>query len=225
MNAIIGTNGLIGNYLKGVIEYTHEFNSIDIQQIAEYEFDTVYVAAPTGNRIKANADPTADLDNIRALAKSLMSTKFNTIVLIGTVDSRLRPNLPYGKHRLWLEDFVKTEFSDYYIPRLSSLIYKDIKKNPLYDLKHNVYTDKINLDYILQWYDLTNLKSDIDKMILTNTREKNLVSVPVTNREIVERFFPSLNLTRGRIEGTEILLPFSYSREEIFESISQYLNV
>lgn len=224
MNAIIGTNGLIGGYLKGVVEYTHEFNSANIHDIVNYKFDKVYVAAPSGNRLTANADPAADFANVQSLAAILSKSTINTVILIGTVDSGLRPNLPYGRHRLWLEDFIKSEFVDHYIPRLSSLIHKDIKKNPLYDLKHNVYTDKINLDYVLQWYDLNNLKSDIDKMIADGTREKNLVSVPITNQEIVDQFFPSLNLTYGRIVGTEILLPFSYSKDDIFNSIAQYLN-
>jgi len=224
MNAIIGTHGLIGGYLKETIPYTHEFNSSNINQISDYKFDKVYIAAPTGNRLVANADANADLVNIQNLATALKATEIDTVILIGTVDSILRPNLPYGKNRLWLEEFVKSNFNSY-IPRLSSLIHKDLKKNPLYDLKHNVYTDKINLDYTLQWYDLTNIEFDISNMINSGTREQNLVSEPIANREIVDKFFPSLNLTYSRVENITLLTPYLYTKDQIFNSIEQYLHV
>ena len=222
-NAILGSNGLIGSYLKQVVDFTHEFNSNNINEIDKINFDTIYIAAPSGNRLTVNANPELDLQNISTIVDHLKNTKANTVVLIGTIDSILRNNLPYGSNRLWFEKQLGTIFKNLYILRLSSLIHKTIKKNVLYDFKNQCYIENINLNAQLQWYDLNNLKKDIDYAISNNMRIQNLVSEPISHKEIVNKFFPTLQLNATTVINSTVA-PWVYSKKEIFDSIEKYLN-
>lgn len=223
MIGIIGSNGLVGSYLKNLVEYDHEFNSNNIQDIKDINFDRIYISAPTGNRPTVNADPTADLENIHWLIDCLQTASIKTIILIGTVDSVIRNHLPYGSNRLYLENQIKHLYEDTYILRLSSLIHKNITKNMLYDLKHTQYLNKINVESSLQWYDLNNLITDIEFSLDNNLRERNLVSEPIYNKEIVDKFFPKLVLTGTQVT-TQCMEPICYSKTDIFNSIEKYLN-
>jgi hypothetical protein len=222
MNAIVGSTGLIGSYLKEVVQYTHEFNSDNILDISNYSFNTVYVAAPTGNRLLANADPRQDSLNVRRLYDAVSKTQINELIIIGTVDSILRPNLPYGSNRLWLEENLSNLFNTY-ILRLSSLIHSRITKNVLFDLKHHQYLDHINLNSKIQWYDLNNLGKDIHFSIISNQRVRNLVSEPIYNSEIVKQFFPTLELSANEVVNQSVD-PWCYTKEEIFQAMKKYLN-
>lgn len=222
MIGIVGSNGLIGSYLKDTVDFTHEFNSQNITDIKNCSFDIVYVAAPTGNRLLANADERKDYQNISWLYTNLSSAKINRLVIIGTVDSILRPHLPYGSNRLWLEENLSKLFHTN-ILRLSSLIHPRITKNILYDLKHQQYLDSINLNSCVQWYDLKNLAQDINRSIVSEQRVRNLVSAPIYNYEIVEQFFPKLKLSAYETINSTIE-PWCYTKHEIFESINSYLN-
>lgn len=222
MIGIVGSNGLIGSYLKEVVTCTHEFNSDNISDVSKYAFDTLYVTAPTGNRLLANADPKHDFQNIQRLYEEISRTKINQLIIIGTVDSILRPNLPYGSNRLWLEENLSRIFNTHTL-RLSSLIHSRITKNVLYDLKHQQYLEHINLNSKIQWYDLNNLAKDIHFSMISNQRKRNLVSEPIYNREIVERFFPDLKL-ESKETVNQSIDPYSYSKEEIFQSMKTYLD-
>lgn len=222
MNAIVGSNGLIGSYLRTVVDNKHEFNSHNIAAISSYKFDTVYIAAPTGNRLWANNNPDEDFANVTWIYDELSRTEINQIVLIGTVDSILRSHLPYGGNRAWLETKLKRRFNTR-ILRLGALIHPTIKKNVLYDLKHRQYLDTINLNLQTQWYDLNNLAKDIHFLILSNQQEINLVSEPIANREIVEQFFPDLKLLDVDAINQNVA-PYRYTRQEIFQAMKKYLD-
>lgn len=187
------------------------------------DFDTIYVAAPTGNRILVNQNPLVDQNNMQIIMHGLKATTFKRIVLMGTVDSVLRNNLPYGRNRLWLEEQILNHFKNVHILRLSSLIHQSIKKNILYDLKHKVYLDQINLNVRLQWYDLNNLFQDINMVIEQDLQVYNLVSEPIVNREIVDKFVTGSVGNTDPIVNVPIL-PWSYSKDEIFQSMARYFN-
>jgi hypothetical protein len=225
MNAIVGTNGLIGSYLKTVVEHTHEFNSDNINDICKYKFNTVYIAAPTGNRLWANDNAMRDFDNVQRLYSALTYSStplIDRVVLIGTVDSVLRNHLPYGRNRRWLELKLNEQFNPY-ILRLGALIHPTIKKNVLYDLKHGQYLDSINLNLQTQWYDLNDLGKDIHFSLLADQHERNLLSEPISNREIVEQFFPNLDLKDNEVINQNVA-PYIYTKQEIFQAMKKYLD-
>lgn len=160
---------------------------------------------------------------MQIIVNCIKNTKFNRVVLLGTVDSVLRNNLSYGNNRLWLEEQILTRFTNAHVLRLSSLIHKNIKKNMLYDLKHRCYLDQINLNARIQWYDLNNLYQDINYVIKNNLQVYNLVSEAIINQEIVTRFgISGVGNTYDIVNAP--ILPWSYSKKEIFKSMEQYLN-
>jgi hypothetical protein len=206
-----------------VVKYTHEFNSNNINKIKNYKFDTVYVTAPSSNRLWANARPDQDEANVQRLYYELSQGYIDRVVLISTVDSVLRTHLPYGRNRAWLEKQLSNKFNTQ-ILRLSSLIHSTINKNVLYDLKHGQFLDSINLNSQIQWYDLNNLYNDICFSALANLHERNLVSEPIFHREIVERFFPGLQL-KSADAVNQTIAPYGAGKEEIFQAMETYLNV
>jgi hypothetical protein len=183
----------------------------------------VYVAAPASNRLWANARPEQDEANVQRLYHEISQGYIDRVVVIGTVDSVLRNHLPYGRNRAWLEKQLTNKFNTQ-ILRLSSLIHSTINKNVLYDLKHSQFLDSINLNSQIQWYDLNNLYNDICFSTLANLHERNLVSEPIFHREIVERFFPDLQLKSADAVNQNIA-PYCAAKEEIFQAMEKYLNV
>jgi hypothetical protein len=208
--------------LKTVVDYTHEFNSANINTIKNYRFDTVYVAAPTGNRLWANANAEKDIKNIQELYSQLRQGYIDRVILVGTVDSILRNHVPYGHNRSWFENQLTQHFNTYTL-RLGALIYPTIKKNVLYDLKHGQYLDNINLNTQLQWYNLDNLHRDICFSLISDLQERNLVSEPIFNWEIAERFFPDYKLKSADAVNQSVA-PYSENKEDIFQAMGKYLN-
>lgn len=152
--------------------------------------------------------------------------------MIGTVDSIHAIDTAYGQHRKLLEDFIKAHYKDYYIFRLCSLIHKDIQKNVLYDLTHNLYLDKINRLQYNQWYVLSRLRLDITRMIKDNIREANFVSEPISNEEIINKFYPNFNFgydkeTKPYNLSCNCNLPTNYllTKKNIFKEIENYVNI
>ena len=220
--AIVG-EGLIGKRLAKFVNPTHTFNSKTLLDLPMNEYDTVYVAAPSGNRIWASENPGFDQASTGLLIRNLLVTRCNRIVLMSTGDTQVRPDSGYGKNRLELETAVRGRFSNHYIIRLPGLIGNDITKNILYDIKHQTeWATKINTHTKQQWYPLDNLEQDITSILSNDQREVNLVSEPILNQDIVDQFKqPTVNTTSSGIDYD--LEPYKYTKEEIFEAISLYL--
>lgn len=189
MRALIGGTGFVGSILANQIKFDKLYNSTNINDIVNYEFDEVYCAAPTGSRLFANQNPEEDIVNVANLIKTLQTINTKRFVLIGTVDSINCAGTAYGQHRKMIEDAVRDIFDDYTIVRLPSLIHPKIRKNILHDLKNSVYLEKINLSQNNQWYPMHRLASDIAALTV---REANLVSVPISNEEIVNWLMPGI---------------------------------
>lgn len=220
--AIVG-EGLIGKRLAKFVNPTHTFNSKTLLDLPMNDYDTVYVAAPSGNRIWASENPGFDQASTGLLIRNLLVTRCNRIVLMSTGDTQVRPDSGYGKNRLELETAVRGRFSNHYIIRLPGLIGNDITKNILYDIKHQTeWATKINTLTKQQWYPLDNLEQDITSILSNDQREVNLVSEPILNQDIVDQFKQStVNTTSPGINYD--LGPYTYTKEEIFEAISLYL--
>lgn len=151
--------------------------------------NTVYCAAPTGNRFWANQNPELDFEKIKNIINQLTHVSAARFVLISTVDTIHSPDSYYGKHRKFLESFVSQQFQTHHIIRLCSLIGPEIKKNILYDIKNcNQFAKEINGSAVNQWYLLSRLPTDIRITIDNNIKEINLVSEPIANKDLLENF-------------------------------------
>ena len=220
--AIVG-NGLIGKRLQKFVSPTHIFDSKSILDLPMYEYDTVYVAAPSANRVWVSENPDADTASTEILIRCLLMAKTKRVVLISTCDTQINPDSVYGANRLKLENMVKSWYHYYHIIRLPGLIGDDITKNILYDIKHRTpWADSINTGTRQQWYILDDLEKDLkDIMARTSMTIDNLVSEPISNKEIVTLFHePTDRIEKGI---TYNLMPYKYTKEEIFEAIRLYL--
>ena len=220
--AIVG-EGLIGKRLAKFANPTHTFNSKTLLGLPMNDYDTVYVAAPSSNRIWVSENPDQDTASTELLIRTLLATKTKRVVLISTGDTQVNPDTVYGSNRLKLENLVRKWYHYYHIVRLPSLIGNDITKNIIYDIKHQTpWVDKINLGTVQQWYILDDLEKDLTEiMSRTSMTIDNLVSEPISNSEIVAEFYKPNDKA---MIGTEYNLePYKYTKEQIFDAIRLYM--
>jgi hypothetical protein len=221
--AIVGSTGLIGSMYKQHYSTADGYSSENIEQLPHTHYDLVICTAPSSNRRWAEQHPEADAATVDQLISVFNRAQIKQLVLIGTVDSIQYSNSVYGANRLRLEQAVK-KHADHYIVRLCTLIDPAIKKNVLFDLKHNQFVESIDSRNRLQWYCLRDLPADVDRIRETGTRDCTLVSEPIATSEIIARFFPEL-LT-GTTTGTPMVYniqPYMYNKEYIFNCMEQYL--
>jgi hypothetical protein len=211
--SIIGP-GFLGQYLYKNLP-SCLYNRSNIDKLEYTDHNILIVTAPTGNRLLVGNSPANDMLDCIKLLDCISKTKYNYLIHISTVDTYQlltshaadpnprAPHVPYGKNRWFLETQLQT------LPRcltirLPSLIHPTIQKNILYDIKNQIWLEKINLHNTLQWYPLTQLTSDIEKLIKIEKRFENLVSEPITNQQIVEHYAPELlpQLKNNLIQNT-----------------------
>lgn len=221
---LIGSTGLIGTVLQQQRNFDCAVHRSNIDNIVDQQFDFAVCAAPSSNRLLAQQNPQLDLDNVQLLCNRLTAARIDRIVLISSCDTQVKPQSVYGSNRLILENCVKNNFKQYNIIRLPALIHPSIKKNILYDLKHEMFLDKINLCVFNQWYPLSELWHSIDSVVQLDARETNLCSEPIENQEIVKKFFPKLEskIAPGKPDVGYNLMPYSHSREQIFHAMKGY---
>ena len=230
MNAVIGANGFIGSLLVksfDAIELTRDnLNLLDCNQ-----YDTIFVAAPTGSRLSVNQHPHDDRQNCCEIIQALKKSNYNQIVHISTVDTyhdlssdddlphRLAPHSTYGNNRYYFETNI-ANLDNSCAVRLPSLIHNNIKKNILFDLRHNQWLSKICLDSETQWYPLGRLHQDINWIIDNNVKYINLVSPPIPNRHIVQTFFPDLleELEKNQLTPVKYSIHTRYDKSTYFVS-------
>jgi hypothetical protein len=223
---LIGSRGLFGKQICKFYSPTHVYNSDNINDLNGTEFNTVICAAPSANRRTAQADPAADAASVDQIIASLSAQHIQRLVLIGTIDAVTNPDTPYGQNRLRLENFVKQEFENHYVLRFGNIVDAGIKKNVLFDLKHNQFLDSINLDSVTQWYPLSRLQADIEHALTHDKYEQNLISEPIQVREIVQQFFPEKLDKVGTAPGSRANynLPPSFSKQLVFDCMAEYVH-
>jgi len=170
-----------------------------------------------------NNNSTDDSYNIETLIKVLTNSSIKKFVLISSIDAINFPTTLYGSNRLKFENFVRGHMPTSHVVRLSSLVGKHIKKNMLYDLKHQVYLGHINPTAKLQWYNLENLWNDIETVITSTVQTHNFVSEPIVNQEIITRFFPMHQVGSAKETTYRDIQPYWINKQHIFSAIEKYL--
>lgn len=222
--ALIGSRGLFGGEILKFYTPSHLYNSDNIQELGTQEFDTVICAAPSGNRRAAQADPAADTASVDKIITALSPQRVKKVILIGSIDAVTYPDSVYGSNRLRLEKYIKQQFQQHYVLRFGNIIDDKIKKNILYDLKHDQFLEYINLDSNTQWYPLGRLQKDIQHALTFDCYEQTLVSEPIQVREIVERFFPEKinRVGTNPAPRTAYNQPWVFSKQLVFDYMSKY---
>jgi len=200
--ALIGHSGFVGGTLLGQTTFDDLYRSTNIGDIKHKEYSLVVCAGAPAAKWIANQNPQEDLRNLTLLMDALKEVRAQELVLISTVDVYPSPisvdedspidsekSDPYGKHRFYLEEFVRNHFEQSHIVRLPGLFGKGLKKNFLFDLLHHNALEFTHKDSRFQWYDMSRLWSD-----LAVVREKkfplvNFAVEPVGCQEIAENCF------------------------------------
>ncbi|HVX39251.1 MAG TPA: NAD-dependent epimerase/dehydratase family protein [Gemmatimonadaceae bacterium] len=200
-SALIGYTGFVGGNLARQRSFDERFNSTNIDEIRDRNFDLIVCAGAPAEKWKANADPQADLANIDRLIRALDEVEADKFVLISTVDVFANPvgvdeDTPtsltdlhaYGRNRRMLEEVIGSRF-DALIVRLPGLYGPGLKKNVIYDFLHENETRKIDSRGVFQFYGLDRLWRDIETALDAELPLAHFATEPVSVAEVVHDAF------------------------------------
>lgn len=162
MKVIVGHTGFVGSNLASSTNFDYCFNSKNIDKAFGLNPDLLVYSGVRAEKFLANKEPEKDFEIIANAIENIKRIHPKKIVLISTVDVYPSPaNVdetvkidaemvhPYGKNRLFLEEWVENNFEDYLILRLPALFGKNIKKNFIYDVI-SVIPSLLNVDLFLK---------------------------------------------------------------------------
>lgn len=197
--ALIGYTGFVGSNLHLKYNFTHVYNSKNIGDIIGKNFDCVVCAGISAMKWWANLHPEEDLENINKLLDVLKTISAKKFILVSTIDVYGNCNdygdedmicandSPYGKNRYYVETFIKNLFNDYLIIRLPGLFGYGLKKNIIYDYL-NLTLKELNIKSSFQWYNISNLFTDINKILNIHIDIVNLFTEPICNEDLHNLF-------------------------------------
>ena len=199
---LIGSTGFVGTTLLRQSNFDNCYHSADIGEIDGRHFDCVFCAAAPAKKWYANLHPEEDRACIDALIGHLRTVSAERFVLISTVDVFKSPvNVdentdidieelqPYGYNRRRLELFVNEHFKNRLIVRLPGLVGTGLKKNIIYDFKHQNELSKIESDNVFQFYPMKNLYKDINIALDNGLSLIHLTAAPVSVNEVAKSAF------------------------------------
>ncbi|MGF1449617.1 MAG: NAD(P)-dependent oxidoreductase [Opitutales bacterium] len=246
--ALIGHTGFVGGNLRAQGSYTDCFNSKNFQQMRGEAYDEVVCAGVSAVKWKANKEPEADRAGIAALEAVLNEVEAARFVLISTIDvypvitgedeaydCQAQPNHAYGTHRLAFEAFCAQRFADCRVIRLPGLFGTGLKKNVIFDLLHDNCLEMINPASSFQYYDLSALTEDIERVVQSALTLVNFFTEPVPTADILQRFFPEAKVGAEPVGEAHYDLrtrhaelwgrtgPYIASREEMLERIEAFI--
>jgi hypothetical protein len=150
---LIGYTGFVGSTLIRQGHFSHYYNSSNIDQIVDRQFDTVVCAAAAGSMFEANKFPHLDWAKIDLLVSRLARIKARRMILISSIatlanfssgedegTNAFEDEIAYGRHRRYLEAFCENRFPHCLIVRLPALFGTGLKKNFIFDLMNPVPT-------------------------------------------------------------------------------------
>lgn len=146
MKGLIGYTGFVGGNIAKQIPFDKLYNSKNISQIKGENFNLLICAGVSAEKYLANKFPENDLKQIQRLIEKLDTIECNKFILISTIDvysdtiavdedTIINRNAlePYGKNRLFFEDWVRGRFDNHSVIRLPALFGDGLKKNFIYD--------------------------------------------------------------------------------------------
>ena len=152
-DAIIGHTGFVGQTLAKQHSFSAHFNTSNISDISDREFDTLVCAAAPGSMFAANREPLRDREQIDGLIDSLNEVRARRFILVSSIavlenfaggddegTNAFQEELAYGRHRRALEAFVEESFKDSLIVRLPALFGPGLRKNFIFDLLNPIPT-------------------------------------------------------------------------------------
>lgn len=145
-NCLVGYSGFVGSNILLKSDFHFKYNSKNINDIKNNEFDLLICSSIPADMQLANTNPEKDLSNIKELLNILSTVKAKKAVLISTIAVYPQPVIydesnndfisdsDYGKNRKIAENEFANIFNNSYIIRLPALFGKNLKKNFIYDI-------------------------------------------------------------------------------------------
>lgn len=213
ITALVGYTGFVGSNLLASNKFDAVYNSKNISESFGTKPDILVYAGVPSEMFLANSFPEKDLDIIENAIENIIKIMPKKLILISTVavyselinvdeNTSIDKNKlnPYGLNRLYLEEWVEKNISDYIIIRLPALYGKNLKKNFIYDyinfipklLRKEKYEELVEINKDLEkYYFLQN--NGYYKCIDLNEKEKKKLITIYKNLE-----FSAINFTDSR---------------------------
>ena len=229
MNILVGYSGFVGSNIKEQAHFDHYFNSSNITKSFRLNPDVLVYSGVRAEKFLANSEPEKDFAIIENAIENIQKINPKKIILISTVDVYPTPiNVnesevidkekvqPYGKNRLYLEEWVENNFEEYLIVRLPGLFGKNIKKNFIYDLIH-IVPSMLNEKKFLEIAAENNWIKDYYER-QENTFYK-LRSISETEKKDLKQKFLTINFSALNFTDSRGLFQF-YNLDHIWSDIS-----
>lgn len=153
-SCLIGYTGFVGSTLRRQAEFSHLYNTANIDAIAAApRFDLTVCAAAPGSMFEANRAPEQDHARIQSLIARLDQVHTRRFVLISSIAvladfaagydeaaAVFQADVAYGRHRREVERFCASRFETCLIVRLPALFGPGLRKNFIFDLLNPVPT-------------------------------------------------------------------------------------
>lgn len=144
---LVGYTGFVGSNIIIQHKFDGIYNSSNVKEAYETNPDLCVYAAVRSEMFLANSNPDEDFKLIEEAIHNIKRINPKKIVLVSTIavyndfqnvdeDTEIDEFkcLPYGKHRLYLERWVQSNFKEYLIIRLPAIYGENLKKNYIYDM-------------------------------------------------------------------------------------------
>ncbi len=223
MSMLVGYSGFVGSNLCLSRAFDHLINSKNIDQAFGVNPDLLIYSGVPAEMFLANKDPEKDKAVIDNAKRNIELIDPQKIVLISTVavydrttgvDEDYMPEmenlLPYGAHRLELENWVEHNYENHLIVRLPAIFGENLKKNFIYDyinfipgmLNEAKYTELSQVSTIRDaYYQLDNgfykckeMNADERNNLRKAFEEAGFSALNFTDSRSVYQFFGLINL-------------------------------
>lgn len=233
ITSLVGYTGFVGSNIVDTGNFTHLYNSKNIETAFGTEPDLLVYAGVRAEKFLANQYPDQDLEIVKNALSIMKKIKPKKIVLISTIDVYKNPihvnensiidteNLhPYGLNRYYLEQWVKESFDQSLIVRLPGLYGNNIKKNFIYDMIHIIPSMLRDNKYEELW----KIDNDIEKYYINmNNGFYKCGDLSINERESAKNYFINIGFSALNFTDSRGSFQF-YNLQYLWEHITIALN-
>jgi hypothetical protein len=233
MQILVGNTGFVGSNIANQFNLDLLFNSSNIKESYGLNPDLLIYSGVKAEKYFANLNPEKDFEHIKESIENIKQINPNKIILISTVDvydnyfsrdenySSPMYNLqPYGKNRLYLENWVENNIKNYHIIRLSALFGKNLKKNFIFDIL-NPIPSKLSLKIYQDLLKKNNVFSKIYEPLDSNFYQ--LIANHNYSKEEIKEFLNKANFNSLYFTDSDATFQF-YNLANIGNDLNLILN-
>ena len=235
MDILVGYTGFVGQNLNMQYNFDAVFNSKNIVDAYNISPDLCVYSGVRSEKFRADNFPDEDLTHINEAIENICKINPKQLVLISTVD--VIPSVqseyvyedtnydtdkltPYGKHRLFLENTIRSIYPDALIVRLPALFGLGIKKNFIFDLI-NFYPPTLQKN---KFKELQNKQPLLENFYSedSNGFYRILADITPNNKSKLKNMFKEVGFSALNFTDSRSKFAF-YNLQHLWEHIQQLL--